>query len=110
MFKGCVVDVEKLLQQIERSEKSRVHTEEKMLQLEKLLGKFNKLEMQFLLLIYFYLILAQTKESAKTSSDNANKLSEQLKECKSKLNETEESLKTEKVRINFLTDKTCNNF
>lgn len=38
IFKGSVVDVSKLLQQIERSEKSRVHIEEKMVQLEKTLG------------------------------------------------------------------------
>lgn len=40
MFNGCVVDVNKLLQQIERSEKSRVHIEEKMVQLEKTLGSW----------------------------------------------------------------------
>lgn len=97
IFKGCVVDVSKLLQQIERSEKSRVHIEEKMVQLEKTLGMQSRFFQLFVLTSVS--ISAQSKESAKTASDNASKLTEQLKECKSKLSETEVSLQKAKVGV-----------
>ncbi|XP_065333777.1 cell division cycle and apoptosis regulator protein 1-like isoform X4 [Cloeon dipterum] len=76
IYNGCAVDVGKLLHQLERSEKSRVDTEEKMVQLEKQ--------------------LVQAKDTSKASSENASKLADQLKDCKSRLSETEEGLKKEK--------------
>ncbi|XP_059474475.1 cell division cycle and apoptosis regulator protein 1-like isoform X2 [Neocloeon triangulifer] len=76
IYKGCVVDVGKLMQQLERIEKSRVDSEEKIVVLEKQ--------------------LAQAKLCASTSTESANKLTEQLSDCKAKLSETEDHLKKEK--------------
>lgn len=79
MYKGSLLDVEKLVSQLKRSEKARLDTENRMMELQ-------------------HELTAVNEKSTKQSS-NLKGLSEDLKMFKDKLRNTEEKLKKMSVSI-----------
>ncbi|XP_076053970.1 cell division cycle and apoptosis regulator protein 1-like isoform X3 [Oratosquilla oratoria] len=73
MYEGSLVDVGKLLQQLERSDKARSDTEEKLKELQKDLALF--------------------KEEVKKSSDKSSKLTKEIKSANVNLKSMEEELR-----------------
>lgn len=78
LYKGSLLDVEKLVSQLKRSEKARLDTEERMMELQHDLSIVNE------------------KSTKQTS--NIKGLSEDLKMYKDKLRNTDEKLKKASVR------------
>lgn len=79
MYKGSLVDVEKLVSQLKRSEKARLDTEERMMELQHELSIVN--------------------EKSTKQTNNIKALSEDLKIYKDKLRNTDEKLKKVSVSI-----------
>lgn len=81
MYKGSLLDVEKLVSQLKRSEKARLDTEERMMELQHELTIVN--------------------EKSTKQTNNIKALSEDLKMYKDKLRSTDEKLKKVSVSIDF---------
>lgn len=81
MFKGSLLDVEKLVSQLKRSEKARLDTEERMMELQHELTIVN--------------------EKSTKQTNNIKALSEDLKMYKDKLRNTDEKLKKVSVSTTF---------
>lgn len=79
MYKGSLLDVEKLVSQLKRSEKARLDTEDRMMELQHELTVVN--------------------EKSTKQTTNIKGLSEDLKMYKDKLRNTEEKLKKVSVSI-----------
>ncbi|XP_067008402.2 cell division cycle and apoptosis regulator protein 1 isoform X2 [Anabrus simplex] len=77
MHKGALLDVEKLMEQLQRSERARLETESKMMSLKQ--------------------DLSELKETAKHSSNTVKELSSELREYKQKLQETDRELSRSKA-------------
>jgi len=73
LHKGALVDIDKLIQQLQRSEKARASTEQKLKDMQEELD--------------------QTKDMANTSEKTLSKVSNELHEYKKRLNVSEDSLK-----------------
>ncbi|XP_049786967.1 cell division cycle and apoptosis regulator protein 1-like isoform X2 [Schistocerca cancellata] len=78
MYKGCLLDIEKLMQQLQRSEKARLDTENKMMNIKRDLGVM--------------------KEHTKVLTSTAKELTQELHDYRSKLAETEEELTNVKAK------------
>ncbi|GLG95042.1 Cell division cycle and apoptosis regulator protein 1 [Gryllus bimaculatus] len=78
MYKGALLDVQKLMDQLKRSEKARVDTENKMIAMKQDLG--------------------EVKESAKQSANTVKDLSGELREYKERLHDTDIELSKVKAR------------
>lgn len=79
MYKGSLLDVEKLVSQLKRSEKARLDTEDRMMELQHELTAVN--------------------EKSTKQTNNLKSLSEDLKMHKDKLRNAEEKLKKMSVSI-----------
>nr|ATX63074.1 apoptosis regulator protein 1 [Locusta migratoria] len=78
MYKGCLLDIEKLMQQLQRSEKARLDTENKMMNIKHDLGVM--------------------KEHTKLLTSTAKELTQELQDYRNKLAETEEELSHMKAK------------
>ena len=81
MYKGSLLDVEKLVSQLKRSEKARLDTEERLMELQHELCVVN--------------------EKSTKQTNNIKALSEDLKIYKDKLRNTDEKLRKVSVSVTF---------